>query len=185
VELVQAPSVNPSINFEPPKPCEMDSFVVDLQFTGSGVDSIAWIMGDGAIFTTNAVHYLYSTAGTYNIVLMVYNELCPHDPVSLGEIQFLEIKETSGIIPNVFTPNGDNWNDELVFVGIDNTQDYSIRIFDRWGRLAYASTDATKHWDGKDASEGTYFYELRYTDVCSSEEKLKTGTVTLLRGPKK
>lgn len=185
VELVQAPSVNPTINFEPPKPCEMDSFAVDLQFTGSGVDSLEWIMGDGTIFTTNSVHYIYSSAGTYNIVLKVYNELCPHDPISLGEIQFLDISETTGIIPNVFTPNGDDWNDELVFVGIDNTQDYSIRIFDRWGRSAYESTDPDKNWDGKNAAEGTYFYELRYTDICSSEEKVVTGTVTLLRGPKK
>ena len=49
----------------------------------------------------------------------------------------------------------------------------------------FESTDPTKSWNGKDESEGTYFYELRYTDNCSQEEKLKTGTVTLLRGPKK
>ena len=88
---------------------------------------------------------------------------------------------SEGIIPNVFTPNGDGMNDKLEFIGIDATQEYSVQIFNRWGEKVYEGTDALAHWDGGGHNEGTYFYILRYTDVCSNEEKLVKGTVTLLR----
>ena len=186
VTLTAAPEMNVNIAFTPPLPCEALNYKVNLAAIGSGADSIYWNMGNGVDFVdSTSISYEYLDPGTYNISVTLFNFFCNKIVTENKEAKFIEPGQTSGIIPNVFTPNGDDWNDELVFVGIDHTQDYSIKIFDRWGRSAYESTDATKNWNGKNASEGTYFYELRYTDVCSSEEKLKTGTVTLLRGPKK
>ncbi len=186
VNLAQAPDLNVNIAFTPPLPCETANYKVNLAAVGTGADSIYWNMGNGVEFIdSTSISYEYLTAGTYNISVSLYNFFCNRIITETKVAEFVDPKESSGIIPNVFTPNGDSWNDELVFVGVDHTQDYSIKIFDRWGRKAFESTDATKNWDGKDASEGTYFYELRYTDVCSTQEKLVTGTVSLLRGPKK
>ena len=166
--------------------CEAVNYRVELSAVGSGADSIYWSMGDGMTFEdSTSISYEYLSPGTYNISVSLFNYFCNNVVTETKVAEFIELGETSGIIPNVFTPNGDNWNDELVFVGVDHTQSYSIRIFNRWGRLVFESTDATKNWKGTDDSEGTYFYELRYTDICSNLEKLKTGTVTLLRGPKK
>ena len=81
----------------------------------------------------------------------------------------------------MFTPNGDGWNDELEFVGIDQTAEYSVIIYNRWGRKVYEGTDALAHWDGGGQNEGVYFYILKYTDICSSEEKIVNGYVTLLK----
>ncbi len=178
VDLI--PELNVNFEYVPPVPCEAITYEVNLAANAEGADSIYWNMGDGMEFYNDTVvSYEYATPGTYNIVVTLFKDGCPPKAFPT-EATFIELGESSGIIPNVFTPNGDGMNDELVFLGIDQTQDYSIRIFNRWGKTVFQSTDAKDNWDGKDSKDGTYFYELRYTDVCSNEEKLVTGTVTLI-----
>ena len=185
VTINQVPELDVNFEYVPPVPCEAVNYVVDLKAAAIGADSIYWNMGDGMeFFNDTTVLYEYALPGTYPITVVLFKDGCPPKTFN-SSATFIELGETTGIIPNVFTPNGDDWNDELVFVGVDHTENYSIKIFDRWGRMAFESTNPDDNWDGDGSSEGTYFYELRYTDVCSSEEKLVTGTVTLLRGPKK
>ena len=185
VTINQVPELDVNFEYVPPVPCEAVNYVVDLKAAAIGADSIYWNMGDGMeFFNDTTVLYEYALPGTYPITVVLFKDGCPPKTFN-SSATFIELGETTGIIPNVFTPNGDDWNDELVFVGVDHTENYSIKIFDRWGRMAFESTNPDDNWDGDGSSEGTYFYELRYTDVCSSEEKLLTGTVTLLRGPKK
>lgn len=52
-------------------------------------------------------------------------------------------------VPNAFTPNGDAKNDVLraVPVGIRNFNYF--RIYDRWGRLIFSTTDPAIGWDGR------------------------------------
>jgi gliding motility-associated-like protein len=182
VVLTLAPPFSATIGFEPPPPCNtMDSFMVELAFTGIGADSLLWDLGDGTQFTSNAVSYVYSNSGTYIITMTAYNDLCGDQSVS-SEVTFTDFKGTESVIPNVFTPNDDVvWNDELQFIGIDNTAEYSIQIFNRWGLKVYEGENALVNWDGGSHGEGTYFYILKYTDICSKEEKLSKGFVTLFK----
>lgn len=83
----------------------------------------------------------------------------------------------TGIIPNVFTPNGDGVNDEY---RIDSTDNISLfQIVNRWGNVIYSWNSETLNWDGRDVSEGVYFYRIQY--VSCGEEFTKTGHITLLR----
>jgi gliding motility-associated-like protein len=79
------------------------------------------------------------------------------------------------IIPNVFTPNGDNLND--VF-SIENLRYYGheLRIYSRWGTLVYESSDAAREWRASDQPDGTYYYVL----VLNDGREL-AGHVTVLR----
>jgi len=180
VQVTIAPVFSASIDFTPPPPCGVDSFIVELAFTGTGADSLLWDMGDGTQITSNVALYEYSSSGTYIITLVAYNFLCGDKSIS-NEVTFSDIASTESIIPNVFTPNGDGMNDKLVFIGIDETAEYSIQIFNRWGLQVYEGTDALAHWDGGGHENGTYFYILRYTDFCSNEETMSKGTITLFR----
>ena len=182
VQLIIAPPFSATLDFTPPPPCGIDSFLVTLNFTGTGADSLVWDMGNGIQFINiDSTTYLYPVAGTYNITMTAYNYLCNFIETISNEVTFTEITSTTSIIPNVFTPNGDNWNDELEFVGVDQTQEYSIKIYNRWGRKVYEGTDALAHWDGGGHDEGVYFYVLKYTDLCSDEEKIVNGYVTLFK----
>lgn len=82
-----------------------------------------------------------------------------------------------GIIPNVITPNGDGVNDEYK---IDSTDNISLfQIANRWGNIIYSWKSGTLNWDGKDISDGVYFYRIQY--VSCGEVFTKTGHITLLR----
>jgi gliding motility-associated-like protein len=89
-------------------------------------------------------------------------------------------------IPNVFTPNGDNSNDEF-FIKATNMESISLTIIDRWGHLVYQVTSAKGNvlWDGKtaagkDAAEGVYYYVLKAKGLDRTEFEEK-GTISLFR----
>ena len=55
-------------------------------------------------------------------------------------------------------------------------------ITNRWGEPVFQSTDPTIHWDGtidgKLASEGTYFYVVKF--LCNNDERSKSGFLELV-----
>jgi gliding motility-associated-like protein len=167
VQLVKAPPFSATLDFTPPPPCGSDTFLVELNFTGTGADSLVWDLGDGTqIINVDSTIYIYSLPGTYNVTMTAYNYLCNFTETISNEVTFTEVKSSEGIVPNVFTPNGDGMNDELEFVGVDATQNFSIKIYNRWGRLVYEGTDALAHWDGEGHGSGVYFYEFTSMSYC-------------------
>ena len=69
-------------------------------------------------------------------------------------------------IPNIFTPNGDNRNDDFYIPGLCPEENYSLLIYDRWGSLQFTATERNHVWDGKttkgnDAPDGTYFFIVK------------------------
>jgi gliding motility-associated-like protein len=86
---------------------------------------------------------------------------------------------TQIIIPNIFTPNGDNINDSF-FVKASNLTNFDCKIFDRWGLLIYEWNDVNAGWNGKDKSEGTYYYVITYSDN-TKKSVSKNGFFQLIR----
>lgn len=80
------------------------------------------------------------------------------------------------IIPNIFTPNSDGINDLFSPINISNNK-FEIYILNRWGNLMTILNETNKSWDGKDASEGTYFYILKIKNT----EIIKHGFFQLER----
>lgn len=187
VQLAQAEQFSATLDFTPPPPCGSSSITVNLAFTGTGADSLIWNMGNGTTFTNvDSVTYVYTVPGTYDVSMTAYDIQCNKVQTISNQIVFAGTIQTETIIPNIFTPNGDKQNDELKFINVDATQEFSLRIYDRWGVKVFETTDPSFHWNGqtkhgKDVPEGVYFYELVYTDQCSSESKVKTGVVQLMR----
>lgn len=66
-------------------------------------------------------------------------------------------------IPNTFTPNGDGLNDTFGVSG-EAINDFSMKIFNRWGKLIYETTNPNQRWDGRFEGEisleGTYAYVI-------------------------
>jgi gliding motility-associated-like protein len=71
-------------------------------------------------------------------------------------------------IVNVFTPNGDGYNDYFVVKDIKNYQPVKLAIYNRWGDELYSSSDYQNKWDGtykgKKLPEGTYYYVIETKD---------------------
>ena len=186
VTLEAAEQFSAVLGFDPPPPCGSDSLFINMAFTGTGADSIVWNMGNGDLFFTDSVNYVYTEPGVYIVEMTAYDNVCNNVETISEIVPFAGNPNTEVIIPNVFTPNGDDKNDELSFVNIDDTQDFSFRIYNRWGVKVFETSDASNHWDGKnkngkDMDEAVYYFEIVFTDICSSEARLETGFVHLMR----
>lgn len=85
------------------------------------------------------------------------------------------------IIPNVFTPNGDNKNDTFQIPGLDFYEANELTILNRWGGTLYYRKGYKNDWTGEGLNEGTYFYLLKIK-TADNKWEVYNGYVTLLRG---
>jgi gliding motility-associated-like protein len=88
-------------------------------------------------------------------------------------------------LPNVFTPNHDNINDQYIPVTYSNFATFRMYIYNRWGGLIF-QTDSLKPWNGKingkDAPIGVYYCVIYYRcEDNLGQEITKHGSITLLR----
>lgn len=139
--------------------------------------------------------YTYLHPGKYLVKLIVTNNDDGMDCVDVFTSSEIIVEGSIFEVPNVFTPNGDGANDEFR-VKLYSVKSYSVKIFNRWGRLVYEFQESdvptglddkksSEGWDGKIngklASPGTYFYvieaEGREEDGKHYTEK---GSLTLL-----
>ena len=82
-------------------------------------------------------------------------------------------------IPNSFSPNNDGINDFFVPVGVQ-ILNFSINIYDAWGKLVFSSNQIDRGWNGEGMSIGVYFYECKFEDVLGNYHQL-VGNITLIR----
>ena len=84
------------------------------------------------------------------------------------------------MMPNIFTPNNDGFNDLLVPIISKGIVSMNTIICNRWGNKVYETNDLLIKWNGQDVSDGTYFWIVYYTDINAVDNSLN-GHVTILR----
>ena len=101
-----------------------------------------------------------------------------YDTVLVDISGYMEI-----FVPNVFSPNGDGYNDFLIIEG-PRLFDFKIEIFDRWGKLVFTSNDQKDSWNGKMQGESlapqTFVYILRGETVLGEKANL-SGNVSIIK----
>jgi len=71
------------------------------------------------------------------------------------------------VFPNVFTPNGDGRNDELLPFPVRAIDSVEFTVFNRWGGVVFETADPFIQWKGENmesgelVSDGVYFYVVR------------------------
>jgi gliding motility-associated-like protein len=139
---------------------------------GDTIVSWYWDFADGTIDSVQNPVHAFADTGTYPVMLVVTNTEGCTDTIIIEMIVITEI-----VVPNVFTPNGDGFNDNFVVQYLAELYPNSkLYIYNRWGRRVYKSENYQNDWDGEKLAEGTYFYTLFVSD--GTEKK---GTITLLR----
>ena len=72
------------------------------------------------------------------------------------------------LIPNLFTPNGDGFNDNWVIANLEGFVDNEISIFNIYGQLINEYSPYNNEWDGtyngNQLPDGTYYYIIRLND---------------------
>lgn len=129
---------------------------------GIGVN-YTWRFPDGTEIVDSIAEYVFPADSTYPVILLVEDELgCS------GSILKKVPVSKQLLVPNVFSPNGDEINDYFE-VTTPGDYNYSFRVFSEAGLQVYYSLSPLIRWDGRtvsgqEASPGVYFY------VISSDE---------------
>lgn len=92
-------------------------------------------------------------------------------------------------LPNVFTPNGDKYNEKFKPFPYRSVNTVTMEIWDRWGRMVFKTEDPEINWDGRDmttgqpCSDGTYYYagEVFEQTLSGNIPRQLHGSLTLLR----
>lgn len=100
-------------------------------------------------------------SGLYSVKVNV--EGCDSEISNNVFIEVLEKPDAIIQMPNVFTPNGDDYNALFVPSILQNVESASLKIIDRWGVEIFKSDKVL--WDGGDARPGVYFFEVTYRGV--------------------
>jgi gliding motility-associated-like protein len=181
---------------------------LDVTFTNqsSGAVSYEWDFGNGNSFITTNTDIYTETFIQSSAVLMIAESSggcldsalvtitipdcgCT-DPSALNYNSLAVIDDgsctystPSVVVPNVFSPNGDEIND-LFFLNVTNVSEVHFTILNHWGNVMYEESGAQPIWDGttngEQAEEGTYFVTYVVTGT-NGEEISGQGFVQLMK----
>ncbi len=152
----------------------------DASTTSNSITNYAWDFGDGETLTGDdaEVSHHYNAEGSYAVSLTVTDENNCTDDTTLQ----VSIQENL-VVPNVFTPNGDNVNDFFV-VKTNGISLYSIIVYSRWGKEVFKRENVEQLvWDGtlpngKKVNTGTYYYIISVNDTDIASDPI-TGFVSI------
>jgi len=174
--------------------CEGDSAA--MLHAPPGFSGYQWYYGSTAITGANgdSLAIIPVQVGSYTVTWM-YNGCI------FVTSSFVVTTPTPYFLPdetaNIFTPNGDGKNDifypynSIVYSKTDieyYAKEFSIKVYDRWGKLVYETTDYDPAWDGKYdggklANDGTYYWITSYVSRCEPSKApiIQTGFVHLMK----
>lgn len=102
-----------------------------------------------------------------------------YDCQSFSDTITFAAKRDNIFVPNVFTPNGDPFNDEFQIIG-DYMADFYLAITNRWGKIIFETRERDRRWKAEGFASGVYYYSVHYKD-CSNQYKNLNGVVTVIK----
>ena len=188
---------------EPPPP--IDTLTITAEFCEG--DSIGMLYAPAGFGTYSWYYDTTYVQGNNNDSIVINPSLMPHYTVTWylngckRRTSFdVLIVPSPYFLPdsiiNVFTPNGDGKNDifypyKSKFYNSSSidyyAKEFSMKIFDRWGKQVYETADYMPEWDGRingnDASAGVYYWISSYVSRCAPNNPpvIHKGFVHLMR----
>ncbi len=123
----------------------------------------------------------FDAAGTYDVSLM--------NDIGCDSLVHLQLEYYHVYIPNIFTPNGDERNDQFIILGgPDLSKIKTLDIYDRWGQQVYSGTyellNNSSGWDGKlhgtVVEQGIYSY-ITTLEMDDGNSRTLVGSVLVKR----
>ena len=95
----------------------------------------------------------------------------------------------SFVLPDVFTPNGDQWNETWTAIDPLHIEHFHIKVVNRWGVTVFSSSDPEFSWNGRvnntgaACPDGAYFYMAEFETRAEGRtfKKVQSGSVSILR----
>jgi gliding motility-associated-like protein len=155
-------------------PCQGESYpiVFDKVFK-----NIIWdnkLIKNDTIFITNSLIH------NYNLIYSLDTNC-----VVKGSVKINRSNCTDVFIPNVFSPNNDQINDEFKVFSKANYNVLKLSVFDRWGEPVFTATGGNSAWNGQfkgqNCAEGVYIYVAELMNLTTLKTEILSGDVALMR----
>ncbi len=132
---------------------------------------------NGVIQLAKYPDYRYQNSGIQQFSLTILDTLCNAEYTFNFNENIQHIKDRV-YIPNAFTPNRDNINEEFIIAGNECLAGAKFQIFDSYGNIIFETDDPFhKFWNGfingKPCQEDVYIYYFK------ADEFEKRGTITV------
>jgi hypothetical protein len=141
-----------------------------------------WVFQQGNVSLSETATYTFVDKGDYEVVLTAATDLGCEDRttifISVGACPF------TLFVPNAFTPDNDNVNDQLMVIGNCILQ-FEWHIYDRWGREVFFTEDPRARWSVADVSgyaveDGQYHYWIQVLDSNGDTHRFN-GSISVFR----
>jgi gliding motility-associated-like protein len=165
-------------------PDEVSIDLPTVQFMDASTAAVLWDwdFGDHKTSITRNPFHTYSDTGTFIITQIAISEFGCNDTTQ----HTVRVNpQPSLYIPNAFSPEGDNLNDVFLPVG-EGISDFSMSIFDRWGKEIFKTNSMENGWDGSVkgsgqlVTEGVYVYKIHVKDALQINRSY-VGSVSVIR----
>jgi len=187
----------PLLNANITRACLADTVKLNILNPPTGTKIIyEWLPKSILTSTTNTTAKTFikqTTLFTHNIVSKGEDGFCPFVRTNTVEVVLPDSCFKDPSIPNIFTPNNDDVNDEWKIKMPYGFKLNELNIYNRWGTLINSRNNlsatiegfASITWDGRtnsgeECSAGVYFYNLNYTDK-NGVVKVVKGNITLMK----
>lgn len=130
---------------------------------------------------TQTIGYVVDTPGVYRV--SVFNE-CEQ---VIDQIEIEECEVCTVYTPNAFSPNDDGFNDKFQPLSDCMLEQFTMRIFNRWGDLVYETDNPSAGWNGrfknKNMEPGIYVWQMEYVVVEDGKPRAEkiSGDVAIVR----
>jgi gliding motility-associated-like protein len=174
---------NPKADFiHEPERIDLNSPDITFLNTSVNASNVTWILDGIQMSSQTNFNYTFTEATCYNLKLIAANE---HYCSDTTEQQICVTEGFNFYAPDAFSPNGDGKNDIFIPKGTGwKTDHYSFEIYDRWGNLAFKTSDTTEGWnskvDGTKATDDVYVWKVKVTDLYDEDHEYY-GKVLLMR----
>jgi gliding motility-associated-like protein len=148
--------VNPLPEFTLKAGCDSNQYVITAVPTNNSYDpltaSYIWTGPDGFSSIQNPIQITNLPIGLYEVTVI--------NSFGCSTQNSIQISGTHCLIPNVITPNNDDFNQEFNLSGLLIDK---LEIYSRWGRLVYQQNNYTNQWHGQNMHDqqlpdSTYYY---------------------------
>ncbi|HEY9178752.1 MAG TPA: gliding motility-associated C-terminal domain-containing protein, partial [Flavipsychrobacter sp.] len=148
----------------------------DLKLIGKNADGVTykWNTGSISCCVMPEREGLYQRAatnecGSYIDSIWVYHQSC----------------DDCIVFPNAFTPVSGSANNIFRALLKCPVDEFSIRIYNRWGNIVYQAEDVNEGWNGRTnyewAPQGVYIYIVEYRAKGKVQKQQIAGNVMLMR----
>lgn len=150
--------VDPLPQYLPSQPlllCEGDVLQINNMDTIADNNVYKWSSeNDIENYTTSTHHLETMAAGAYHVDITT-----PFGCKNITALSIVADRDCTKI-PNLFTPNKDNFNENFVLKGFKPGV-CVLEVMNRYGQRVYFSESYRNNWNGDGLSDGVYYYSIK------------------------